>query len=700
MKYKIPPVILLFSLCHALVQGGDQTWNTPTSFDPDFPDLYNWKEADGVLTVESNADVFANATLELRSTTKIIFKPGWRAYTTANVRAGIDSNLDGFTESDVDGDGIPDHYEDKVAALNKFDPSDALQINPDNGLTYYDHYHLNIGHRFISTGSKKFRAPFLNDLIMDFNIDDNGVIDTTINEYFGHYDGDGIMDFWAEVTQYDPSWSTPFYYNAYAGFNSYIPFNYRVMDGWGGALSTIIGGSPWGFSAFHWSPFVSDYVRYDVVRYGKPSTLWEGGSYPANYGLGPDVGGDEIIPVSAELLSFSGGQWSYKLVMPSAQVGAYYTPILLKNGVWIQVGPVKVGFGTNLTWTLSIGNSEINQPVLVAAFRKSERPKIIFEPINNSTMPVRNPSGIGPGKSAVFEISVEPGPPEFPDSKITWAVASGSTGSVSFPSGNTGRVVTVSHQVPGDVVLEVTILDQSDNPITPKPRINLRLYGLNNTVDIHARGIRTPTQQESITLAERDAFIAKANEIYKQLGISFNLASWGWIENDLFYEIESVNRFHQMTGTMKNTGGIEVYFVNSSTIGAGRNQSSTNDKYEGIMVAVQNAATSTLAHEIGHIFGWEDVYPMYFTENPSENFIHPDKIPYDWNNGDAPPRYYDPDIRYTDLLKRMLMYGHTNENKGDIPFGDVYASDGNVSNAATFVKTGLLHVGDRQPEHW
>lgn len=319
MKSVIPTFCLLPITGIGILFALDETWNTPTSSNPPYSYGFNYEETEGTLTVESNGDVFSDAELELRATIKIIFKPGFRAYNGSTMRAGIDTDLDGFTEADVDEDGIPDQYERKVSGLDEFDPSDAMGIHPTYLIPYYDAYHLNLGHQFISTGSRDFRAPFANDLISDFNFDDNGIIDTTVVEVFGHYNGDGIKDFWLEVEQYDPTWSPPFYVSAYTGFNSFTPFDYRVFDGVGGPITGLIFGTNWGYSSASWSHWVVDSIRYEIVKYGTESEPWEGGSYNQQ-----DSDNIIITPMISEIVTVYSDGTINEIKIPGSVSGRLY----------------------------------------------------------------------------------------------------------------------------------------------------------------------------------------------------------------------------------------------------------------------------------------------------------------------------------------------------------------------------------------
>lgn len=352
--------------------GTNETWNEIT-----YAGQTKGEETEGILTVESNGDVLANGNLTLRSTKKIVFKTNFRAYTNSTMRAGIDSDLDGFTESDVDEDGIPDHYEREFSDLNEFKAGDVLQINTTHGLTYYDVFHLNLDHKNISSGSKNFRAPYMNALLEDFEFDDNGIIDTTIIEVFGHYDGDGIKDYWFEIEQYDPTWNLPLYTSGYTGFNIFTPFDYRVFDGYGGAITGLLFGTGWGYASASWSPWVVDSIRYDIVRYGEPSTLFEGGSYKGN----PDSD-YTYFPILPEITNKTGTNITYKFEILDTEPDIYYELEYWCNGQWVVLGAGVLGNGSDqvLTRTLSIA------PCLnLAIARIKEGPiaeLVVYRPLN------------------------------------------------------------------------------------------------------------------------------------------------------------------------------------------------------------------------------------------------------------------------------------------------------------------------------
>jgi len=100
----------------------------------------------------------------------------------------------------------------------------------------------------------------------------------------------------------------------------------------------------------------------------------------------------------------------------------------MKNGVWIQIGPVQISTGGPLNFLISFSQSEIEIPNLIPSIKESPLPEVILEPITNeitSTSPVRfyNPSGIVKNDFALFKVEVDP---DFPDQNITWSQVDGS----------------------------------------------------------------------------------------------------------------------------------------------------------------------------------------------------------------------------------------------------------------------------------
>lgn len=126
MKSFLTALFLLCAVADSLI-AYDQTWNTPVT-----SGQVRDQEASGHLGVLANGDVLSGGNLTLRATQRIVFEPGFRAYSGSTLRAGIDSDQDGFTEADADG--IPDPYELLVPALDPFNPADAASPHPDFGL--------------------------------------------------------------------------------------------------------------------------------------------------------------------------------------------------------------------------------------------------------------------------------------------------------------------------------------------------------------------------------------------------------------------------------------------------------------------------------------------------------------------------------------------------------------------------------------
>jgi len=82
----------------------------------------------------------------------------------------------------------------------------------------------------------------------------------------------------------------------------------------------------------------------------------------------------------------------------------------------------------------------------------------------------------------------------------------------------------------------------------------------------------------------------------------------------------------------------------------------------------------TLAHEVGHASGLDDIYMTYTATNgvtasiANAGVVKSEYLdPRDWGSG-----YYPYDLLHTDLIKRLLMYGEGGYGGTGVPHGDVW----------------------------
>ena len=272
----------------------------------------------------------------------------------------------------------------------------------------------------------------------------------------------------------------------------------------------------------------------------------------------------------------------------------------------------------------------------------------IAQPITNerSEGVIVNPCGAVTNVVTRMKVDVEPR--GFPDEKIVWQVVEGSA---SFVGGNTGREIAfrATGAVNSPIVLEV---DFDGCPTD---------------------GSTASTISESHILSLLD----EVNVIFRQVGVSFylgapitNVVNRSWAKNGLMNKASKMN----IRNIMRNTGGVEVYFVNGLDFGSRRfrHQPAGATNRKGIIV--KNSITANaLAHEIGHLCGWYDIYVLdgEFIPNELNEQVSIAWLPEDWNNGTG-GRFYPVPFNQRQAVMLLLMYGVVNYGSEDIPSGNVF----------------------------
>ena len=268
-----------------------------------------------------------------------------------------------------------------------------------------------------------------------------------------------------------------------------------------------------------------------------------------------------------------------------------------------------------------------------------------------------NPCGVGIGRDAYFRIEVEP--EDYPDSRIEWH-ADGD-GVVSFVGGNTGREVCVRGVSEGDLTLSVDI----GGCTAAKPSFLLRVVE-NVQIKLSAWIIENDKGECARTVGEVRDMVKEANDIFAQVGMSFYIDSITVTNINEAYKvryhggsIEGAWSFDQVANIASGTGGVECYFIGSFPDAEYvRAANDTNG-----MLLTTRANGTTLAHELGHACGLEDVYDDFGDESipPSETFEWRHAMT-DWNGGSygsqtAGSRYYRHNTKLCEIVGRLLMLG-------------------------------------------
>lgn len=317
-----------------------------------------------------------------------------------------------------------------------------------------------------------------------------------------------------------------------------------------------------------------------------------------------------------------------------------------------------------------------------------------------------NPCGVGIGRDAYFRINIDP--QDYPDENIIWTTSG--NGSVEFVGGNTGRNICVRGLSPGDVSLDIQIGSRTND--TP-------LFALKVVENVQVKisawiiGDRNGVPR---TTGEIQEMVKAANDIYSQVGMSF------YVDSITMTNILNVRKiyledrvedgslcFSNITEIASQTGGLECYFIDKF---ADDEDVRGVNWFKGLVIA-KSATDKTLAHEIGHACGLEDIYVEKggCEISNSEIFCWHHAIS-DWNGGSCGAgsiggsRYYKTNTSHAEIIRRLLMLGQSNseDRRCDISFGIV---DGVVncidmtSTQQSGAVTGILDgIGTtRQPYH-
>lgn len=272
---------------------------------------------------------------------------------------------------------------------------------------------------------------------------------------------------------------------------------------------------------------------------------------------------------------------------------------------------------------------------------------------------ILNPSGIKVGSTATYWVSVQP--TNFPDEWIEWTAVPSSR--VSFPQGNTGRVVNVQGEHAGDVVLKPRLTGFPEFT----PSLQARVV-TPSTVNVHAYIVCSTNGHAAETSAGVSALLDGANDIWRQVGVSFQLASCNYITNDAWLTVVYTNGTWPLSNTIKSyasgTGGVECYFVDE--IENANALTSSN----GVLFS-SNGNFRTLAHELGHACGLVDIYVRHDGTNLSvTGEVSSVSLGVEWGS-ETTNGYYPRRTMQAAEIRKLLMYGVGNDTKADISYGDV-----------------------------
>lgn len=192
--------------------------------------------------------------------------------------------------------------------------------------------------------------------------------------------------------------------------------------------------------------------------------------------------------------------------------------------------------------------------------------------------------------------------------------------------------------------------------------------------------------------------VSTANSIYKQVGMSFYIASLSTITNQVWFRITDSDKFYEMTSYTNNVGGLEIYCVNSlPSFSVGRSSpSSVGGAPRGIAVSAQASQPVVLAHEIGHACWLYDIFFEYDERPVSQTSVGD----LNWSGGNG-TGYYRQNMTHASIVKRLLMYGRISDVMWDIPVYGIEVGTAEFNSAIIDSRpVGLSNmIPERKPQH-
>jgi len=238
------------------------------------------------------------------------------------------------------------------------------------------------------------------------------------------------------------------------------------------------------------------------------------------------------------------------------------------------------------------------------------------------------------------------------------AVNAAATGTFTLEADVRGLVITPPHVRPhftGAVLPAVTV------PVTVW--IVRRSTGANPARDAaeipnHLAGANMILWQNGLTLVQSGALRYADND--------------AWL-NPCNTTAAAVYEFDALMDSSSGTGGVELYFVQTITSTKGIVKGIWRTK--GFAVA-QEGNSGTIAHEVLHGCGLDDIYPQIKVgANPVPvslpDVSAPEMLPSDWCGG-----YYGPGLMQKFVIARLIMspggYANVPLPRADIPTGSVW----------------------------
>jgi len=263
-----------------------------------------------------------------------------------------------------------------------------------------------------------------------------------------------------------------------------------------------------------------------------------------------------------------------------------------------------------------------------------------------------------------------------PGDDIEWTITEGAD-CVAFVGGNTGPEVAVTATATGDFRLEANIRGLVITSPRVLPFFTGAVYPAVNvpvTVWIVKKGDGLPVREPSTI----SGLLADANKILWQRGLTlvrtgpyYLINNTNLLDHTDVLNPANVKLTAMLDATNSMGNAVELYFVRTLEGGAAKGLCWP----EGIVIAA-NGDGHTIAHEVMHDCGLEDIYtvenPNGADPNPVSGPVSAERIPADWGGG-----YYPPGLAQRELIPRLLMRGECFGPEPDFS-GSAYLPRGTV----------------------
>lgn len=242
--------------------------------------------------------------------------------------------------------------------------------------------------------------------------------------------------------------------------------------------------------------------------------------------------------------------------------------------------------------------------------------------------PLVNPSGFRVGDAATFRF-------EFSDNvdgdDVIWEKTSDAAAWSGAPVETGKGDIVLRGSQPGTGGISAII---SHNYDVSSPQLNFKVFEASAPIPVHVGILCDTNGERSVTLDAVDTKIGLATNIFRQVGIGFRLASVTWITNHGFYVSNPkstpgyLDTNDLIRAQIQQSDGLEVYFCPWGMVQA---DGALGVWTEGGILIATNTPDAVVAHELGHAFGWNDIYSAGVNGTVSQT-----RLPQDWNNGPGP----------------------------------------------------------------